>query len=476
MKKDVSDALTYALSRGFQIHPNAFRLLREIDVDDIHKIIKDIIKEKTRQKSFLINQKDLEIMLGIDGGDGDASIESKIEILFDPTSKITTGEGIQGYNSLFASRFTKLKRIISNRPESKNLKNIKTIISSKSVEDSLFICGLVSVKNVEKNITKLTLEDQTGSVDVIIFEKSLRDIASMVLVDQLVMVEVVAKSGSYLVKELIVPDVPDHVPNRSKTEAIAVFLSDLHIGSKFCMEKELREFVAWLSSSDPKARKIRFIVIGGDVVDGVGIYRDQDKELVCKTIEEQLERTVEILSEIPSYIKIIITPGNHDPGRRALPQPAIPKKYNSDLWKRENIFMLGNPSLVSLNGVKVMIFHGQSIDDIVKTTPGLSYDKPVDVMRCLIRARHLCPIYGGQTPIAPELEDLMVIDDIPDIFHGGHVHIVGLGMYKGTLIINSGAWQKQTQFQMSVGLVPTPGFAILINLKTWEAIRYPPDN
>lgn len=133
--------------------------------------------------------------------------------------------------------------------------------------------------------------------------------------------------------------------------------------------------------------------------------------------------------------------------------------------------MVGNPALVSLNGVKILMFHGQSIDDIVKTTPGLSYDSPVDVMRYLLRVRHLSPIYGSQTPIAPETEDLLVIDDVPDIFHVGHVHRAQVDMYKGILLLNSGSWQKQTPFQASVGMVPNPGIAIMVNLKTFRVLQ-----
>jgi len=39
-----------------------------------------------------------------------------------------------------------------------------------------------------------------------------------------------------------------------------------------------------------------------------------------------------------------------------LPQPALPEKYNSELWNHENFFMVRNPTIVSLNGVKVMMF------------------------------------------------------------------------------------------------------------------------
>lgn len=468
MKKELSFALNYALNKGFQIHPDAFKILENVDVRKLEKIIKEIVREKTKQKLFQINQNDLETYLGIKE---DPTLQSEIIVLFDPTDKITTGEGVKGYNALFSSRFNKLKKIVSDRPESRMLKSIAFVKTAKS-EDDMYICGLVTARNAERNITKLILEDPSDSIEGIIFDNELQKTASTLLTDQFVMARIsLGKNSRLIIKDLIQPDIPDQVTNKSDTETYAVFLSDLHIGSKYFMEAEFTEFVSWLSTPDPIARKIRFVLIGGDVVDGVGIYPNQDKELVCQTIEEQLKKVESLISKIPKSMKIIIMPGNHDPGRRSLPQPAIPEKYNSSLWKMENVVMVGNPALVSLNGVKVMMFHGQSIDDIVKTTPGLSYDKPTNVMRHLLRARHLSPIYGSQTPIAPEMQDLLVIEDIPDIFHVGHVHRTELDMYKGILMVNSGSWQKQTPFQASVGMTPNPGIAIMVNLKTFQVFH-----
>jgi len=468
MKKELSFALNYALNKGFQIHPDAFKILENVDVRKLEKIIKEIVREKTKQKMFQINQDDLETYLGIKD---DPSIQNEVKVLSDPTDKITTGEGVKGYNALFSSRFNKLKRIVSERPESRMLKSIASVKSAKS-EDDMYICGLVTARNAERNITKLHLEDPSGSFEGIVFDNELQKVAGTLLSDQFVMARVsLGKNSGFIIKDIILPDIPDQATNKSESEAYAAFLSDLHIGSKYFMEDEFTEFVDWISSPDPVAKKIRFVLIGGDVVDGVGIYPNQNKELVCQTIEEQLDKVEQLLDKIPKNVKIIIMPGNHDPGRRALPQPAVPKKYNSGLWERENVIMVGNPAVVSLNGVKVTMFHGQSIDDIVKTTPGLSYDKPTNVMKHLLRARHLSPIYGSQTPIAPEMQDLMVIDEIPDIFHVGHVHRAELDMYKGILLVNSGSWQKQTPFQASVGMTPNPGIAILVNLKTFQVFH-----
>ena len=469
MDEEISSAVSYALNKGFQIHPDALEILHKIDVRELGQIIKDVVKEKTKQKQFLINEEDFEIYLGIKD---DEEHQVEFEILSDPTEKITSAEGVEGYGALFASRFNKLRQIMSDRPESKKVKDIESVKSITKNDDELYVWGLVTDRKSDRNITKITVEDPTSSMEIVVFEGDLKDAADTLLMDQFAMFKIVpAKNGGFFVKDIILPDIPEHTTNRSKTETYAVFLSDLHVGSKFFMEEELSEFIKWISSADPIARKIRFVVIGGDLIDGVGVFPGQDKVLDQLTTEDQLQKTFEVLDKIPKHIKVFLISGNHDAGRKALPQPAIPKMYNSELWDRENFFMLGNPSMVSLNGVKVLMYHGQSIDDVVRTTPGVSYDKPAAVMRHFLKARHMSPIYGSRTPIAPETEDMMVIDDVPDIFHSGHVHFVGLDMYKGVLIVNSGAWQRQTDFQESVGITPTPGMAIIVNLQTMKVYQ-----
>ena len=469
MDEEISSAVSYALNKGFQIHPDALEILHKIDVKELSQIIKDVVKEKTKQKQFLINEEDFEIYLGIKD---DEEHQVEFEILSDPTEKITSAEGVEGYGALFASRFNKLRQIMSDRPESKKVKDIESVKSVTKNDDELYVWGLVTDRKSDRNITKITVEDPTSSMEIVVFEGDLKDAADTLLMDQFAMFKIVpAKNGGFFAKDIILPDIPEHTTNRSKTETYAVFLSDLHVGSKFFMEEELSEFIKWISSADPIARKIRFVVIGGDLIDGVGVFPGQDKVLDQLTTEDQLQKTFEVLDKIPKHIKVFLISGNHDAGRKALPQPAIPKMYNSELWDRENFFMLGNPSMVSLNGVKVLMYHGQSIDDVVRTTPGVSYDKPAAVMRHFLRARHMSPIYGSRTPIAPETEDMMVIDDVPDIFHSGHVHFVGLDMYKGVLIVNSGAWQRQTDFQESVGITPTPGMAIIVNLQTMKVYQ-----
>ncbi len=465
MKEEVSSAITYALSKGFQIHPDAFKILEKIDARELQNIIKQVVREKAKQNLFLINQNDLKMFVE---SEVDESVEDKHVILFDPTKKVTSAEGIDGFTTLFSDRYSKLLKIMMQRAQAKKLTSIGNVTGGKLGEE-VFVAGLLMDRKIERDVTKLVIDDPTGSVEILVFNQELQETANSLLMDQFVMVGIVnGKNGGFIAKEILGPDIPDHIANRSKTETYAVLISDIHIGSRYFMEKEFTEFISWLSSPDPISRKVRFLLICGDIVDGIGIFPNQDKELLLMDANEQMAKAAQLLDKIPKHIKTFIIPGNHDPGRRALPQPAIPEKHNASLWSRENFFMLGNPAFLELNGVKVLMFHGQSLDDVVGTTPGLSYAQPAKAMRALLKTRHLSPIYGKRTPIAPELEDFMVINDVPDIFHSGHVHVVDLDMYKGTLIVNSGAWQSQTGFQASVGITPTPGIAVIVNLATMK--------
>jgi DNA polymerase II small subunit len=186
LKKELTFALNYALNKGFQISPNAFEFLENVDVKKLEKIIKEIVREKTKQKLFQINQDDLENYFGIKE---DLNLQTDYKVLFDPSLKITSGEGINGYNSLFASRFNKLKRIISDRPESRLLKTIASVKTAKS-DDDIYVCGLVTARINERNITKLLLEDPSGSFEGIIFDDELQKTADLLLNDQFIMARV----------------------------------------------------------------------------------------------------------------------------------------------------------------------------------------------------------------------------------------------------------------------------------------------
>lgn len=491
----LSIALIYAINKGYQVHPDAFAFLKSLDCD-VEKIIKTIVdaKNKFKKKSPILID-DIKSVISRDLNRTDEAVitntktESNGEsykIIFDPTYKINS-EDKKDFFKLFDSRYKKTLKILSIRSESRQIRKIKYIkdLRNKSrfsslanesergkLVDSVFVAGLIMLKRNRKNDVELVIDDTTGSIPVVCKTRELINEASTLVLDQMLMLEISPSkrnSNDFVIKDIIFPDIPEHVSSKSGTESYVALISDLHVGSKYFMEKEFNDFLGWLSSDDDFVRKIKFICIAGDIVDGIGIYPNQDRELIDININSQMSYAAALLQKIPKRMHVFLIPGNHDPGRRALPQSALTNLR--DFQQLENFSIIGNPSLVELNKVKLLLFHGQSLDDVIATVPGLSYSKPVEAMKILLRSRHLSPIYGNRTPIAPESEDMLVIDDVPDVFHAGHVHTTEVGRYKGTLIVNSGAWQKQTKFQQTMGITPTPGICILVNLATLQSFK-----
>lgn len=491
----MSIALIYAINKGYQVHPDAFAFLKSLDCD-VEKIIKTIVdaKNKFKKKSPILID-DIKSVISRDLNRTDEPVitntntESNGEsykIIFDPTYKINS-EDKKDFFKLFDSRYKKTLKILSIRSESRQIRKIKYIkdFRSKSrfsplanenergkLVDSVFVAGLIMFKRNRKNDVELVIDDTTGSIPVVCKTPELINEASTLVLDQMLMLEISPSkrnSNDFVIKDIIFPDIPEHVSSKSGTESYVALISDLHVGSKYFMEKEFNDFLSWLSSDDDFVRKIKFICIAGDIVDGIGIYPNQDRELIDININSQMSYAAALLQKIPKRMHVFLIPGNHDPGRRALPQSALTNLR--DFQQLENFSIIGNPSLVELNKVKLLMFHGQSLDDVIATVSGLSYSKPVEAMKILLRSRHLSPIYGNRTPIAPESEDMLVIDDVPDVFHAGHVHTTQVGRYKGTLIVNSGAWQKQTKFQQTMGITPTPGICILVNLATLQSFK-----
>ncbi len=534
INNNLSKIISFITSKGFQIHPDALILMTQIQ-DNHFKVIEDILSNKKNNKeSMVLKSEDIknsteflsnnitkkannsglliseslikhkeEIEYKNNNIEEENLFSKKLnkfmnykekkedgfKIIYDSNDKINSGEGVEGYTSLFKSRFEKSLKILSLRQDSKNIKKIEIAkqlfnqskinynsMSKEDMDSSLFVAGLVMNKDIKNNNYDLTIDDHTGLLTATTYNDELKKQISMLTVDQMVMIEFEnnPKKRKNIIKNLFSLDIPDRIPNRSRSEIYSILISDLHIGSKFFMENEFQNFLEWLNGNGTNKEivsKIKYICICGDLIDGIGIFPNQDRELLEKDSYSQMDHAIKILSKIPKHMKVFLIPGNHDLGRRALPQPAIPKKYAEKLYSLDNISLLGNPCMINMEGVKILMFHGQSLDDVIASLPGLSYSKPAEAMKILLKSRHLSPIYGQRTPIAPEKEDMMVIEEVPDILHSGHVHVIDVDSYKGTLLINSGAWQSQTPFQQTMGITPTPSIAIAINLSNLKPYK-----
>ena len=206
-------------------------------------------------------------------------------------------------------------------------------------------------------------------------------------------------------------------------------------------------------------------MVAGDSVDGIDSYPGQEADLSITDVWEQYAVLSKSVSRIPTAIQTVIMPGNHDAVRLMEPQLPLPDRVIKDFG--DNLTFTANPVLLNLAGVKVLCYHGKSLDDLVSLRD-LSYDNPMAMMKELLNRRHLAPIYGAKTPLAPEKQDHLLIRDVPDIFVTGHVHSCGVERYSGVLMLNPGTWQAQTAYQKMMGFQPDPCRAIAVNLQTFD--------
>jgi DNA polymerase II small subunit len=206
--------------------------------------------------------------------------------------------------------------------------------------------------------------------------------------------------------------------------------------------------------------------MNGDIVEGIGVYPNQEEDLIITDIYDQYKKATQLLSKIPKWIHILILSGNHDACRLALPQPAISEEYAPDLWKMPNVTMLSNPSTVEIHGKTFLLYHGNSFEDVASLTPGLNMNDPNGPMIYTLRFRHLAPTYGRRTSIVPSKKDELVIEKVPHIYHTGHIHINSHTQYRGVDCINSGTFQSQTDFMQSKNIIPTPARVPIMNLQS----------
>jgi len=410
--------------------------------------------------------------------------KSNYEVIQDPSSKLFTTGNYDDFYELTLDKYNKLKKLIRKRPEVSSATNINNIFRiSNSIEISTL--GLVdAIHQTKKGNFLFTLEDLTGKISVLIQNNSENldsvKIIERTLNDQMLFVKGLYNPGEHGRKGIIFAsyiskiDIPTNFqPNLSPDPLSIALISDIHIGSKEFEEALFARFISFLNGKSKnkllreKAGRIKYLVINGDLIDGVGIYPNQQEDLVIADIYKQFKKASEILLEIPDYIKIFFVSGNHEPVRNAIPRPAVPKKYCEDLVNM-GIKCLGNPSLIKTHNVNTLIYHGESMHDFNRLIHDLDINKPIETMKEFLICRHLAPTFGEKTQIAPVNIDHLIVEKIPDIFHTGHIHINGIGKYRNVTLVNSGCFQAQTDFMKSFGIIPTPGIVPVIELDSLD--------
>lgn len=391
----------------------------------------------------------------------------------DVTNNSTCVGDVEDFFRYFQNRYNTLKKILERKPDFGPSTPIKEL-SSISSEREIRIVGIINEKRQTANGNLMILvEDDGGDKDSmcrVIISKDSEAFKTIYVSDEVVGFKgKVSKKGDgksfiFIASEVHKPDIPDsHRWTASDSDSQVAFLSDIHIGSYTFLQKRWDKMIKWLKENSER-EQINYIIMPGDVVDGIGVFPGQEEELVISDIYKQYETLAEYLKDIPDHIKMVVHPGNHDACRPAEPQPALNRVFSNSF--DSNVLMLGNPVYLNIEGRNVLTYHGRSIDDWISAAQQLTYDDPLLVMREMLKCRHLAPIYGQKTALAPERKDFMAMEVVPDIFVSGHVHGFGTMQYKGVKMINASTWQDQTEYQKTHNFNPKPGIMPLVHLGT----------
>ena len=390
--------------------------------------------------------------------------ERSVEIQNDITDQSTCTGTFDDFAELFDSRYEKIKEILRGRVMPQSIESIQT--PYRGGEDVAIVGMVRRVWTTQKGNRLVEVEDPTGVMRAVYTDEEEMEKTERVIEDEVVAIEgqLSDDAGIIFGDELHFPDVPYSSPTGTADRSVkAAFISDVHLGADTFAYDKWNDFIDWIRQQDD----IEYLLVGGDLVEGIGVYPDQDEELDVVDIKDQYRLCAESFREMPDDLEIISIVGNHDTGTRlAEPQPTIREEFR-ELFP-DNVTIVGNPVMVNIEGVDILMYHGMSIHPLADHIPGKTQDEPTGVMELMLEKRHLAPMYGQNVRLAPEQEDYLVIDEVPDVLHCGHVHKFGAEKFRDVTMFNTSCWQYQTDFQKSKDIQPDVGYVTVMDLSTHE--------
>jgi len=518
---DTEKLLKFCLEKGFLLDKETLKLLEGVgDIETTKEFLEKIdifAKERVITKSFFINNKaSIEKAVESLAKDKKRKIEKifvnlgfKLEVSksqrfeadadetefnlpkqnFEKTSGLRVLSSnlliprkleVKDFVGYFNTRFKNYQRIFQGREGLDGLVSIDKLSNGQAS-----IMGFVTDKRITKNKNiLLELEDITGRVSVLINKnKKAYESAKDLLLDDFIAVRGSGSKEIFFANELFFPEI--FLQNKSylNEDLSVAFISDIHVGSNNFLEKNFVKFLNWLNgeigNGEQKkiSKKIKYLFMVGDLVDGVGIFPGQDRLLKIKNLKKQYEKLSELLSKLRKDITIVACPGQHDAVRVAEPQPPLINEYTEELQKLDNLVLVSNPAFVEINDNKngrfrILMYHGQSmaglINEIESLRFGGGFDNPSKVAKEILKRRHLSPLHGAAIYIPDEREDFLFINEAPDVFATGDLHKADIGLYNNILTIASSCWQSMTPFEEKVGNHPDPCKVPILNLKTRE--------
>ena len=458
--------LTKCKASGFLLDKEMFKFFSDLDRKSFDFILENInifrIKEKILTKEIFDKQKDKINHLFYNKCQKNIKILSKLK----KNNKKTTDID---FIDFFCQRFNIIHEIFL----SKNIKNLTSIRRLSHCNGNYDIIGMIYNKRITKNKNLLLeIEDLGGKTLILVNRENYKLFKRVekLVVDDILCFNCSGSSKMLFLNDFIFPGFSNKAEKFGNIDNNIAFISDLHVGSKLFLEKDLQRFISWVngeigsSRSKKIAKKLKYIVIVGDLVEGVGIFAGQDKFLNIQSYREQYEKLFNLLSEIRKDVEILICPGLHDAVWDGEVQSNIAKKWINIDYFGPNFKKITNPSLVEIAGLKIFINYGiNSKRFLGKFGKNIGIEGIDEILK-----RRSLPIVYSESDFIPEDFNNFVIPEDLDIFVSGGRHRCEIGYYKNILKISTSCWCDKSDFEIRNGFEVDCCRVPVLNLKSKE--------
>jgi len=392
-----------------------------------------------------------------------------------------TGD-FEDFRQIFKDRHDRLTKLLGKRAG--NVHTVSDINKRTHGGKNITVVGLVWSKFVSNNGNYfIELEDPKSNetLRTVFTDEDMKDVFEQVVPDEVIAIRGTLSDDGGIVfgdnefrkgrPPIMFPDIPRKRSSDGPDKTTkAALISDIHVGADEFFPTYWNKFVDWVRETPT----IEYVIVAGDLVEGIGVFPEQDEELTIVDIYDQYAMTGKMFDQLPDDVQIITSVGNHDTVRLAEPQPTLAEEFTK--YFSDNVDFVGNPVNVNIDGANILIYHGMSINALAEVVPGADADEPTEVMKLMLQKRHVAPVYGKNVRLAGEEKDYLIIDTVPDLLHCGHVHKYGQDKYNGVNLVNTATWQGQTSFQKSKGIEPDVGYWATVDLSTMDVEKYTVDD
>lgn len=297
--------------------------------------------------------------------------KNEIKILKNVTS--TPSEiSASDFSRFYKSKYEKMKNIIAGRLQ----KDFVSLNKIDNYREEVYAIGIVRDIREKDGKIIMELEDPTASIPVV-FEGSIDDVE----LDDVIAVRAVSAKNMMFGKQIIFPDVPLRQPKTS-TGRICV-APGLHLDE--APRQDVERIFTWIENQN-----IDNIFFVGDLGDAT-----EFEALVRKYCNNK---------------NVFVIPGEKDARN---PYPSPPVKFSYD-----RIISLSNPSMVEINGIKILLAH--------------NFNPTMLKKRYLGKAKRITE------------EDNLVVEEVPDIVLFNHSPNTQIVNYKSITLANPGSVMTNT--------------------------------